>query len=103
MTPAQRLSIAKRFCAKEFGDKGAPFHCAIHRPGKLNDDRHFHMHITFSDRPAQQIIDPETNQLVWDFEYRGTKKYKNRTTAEAFIPTALMIDRHAPNRAFRLR
>ena len=59
MTAEQRLEIARNFCEQQFNQKGAPFHCAIHRPTKSNDERHFHMHITFHDRPAAKAIDPD--------------------------------------------
>ncbi len=80
MTPAQRLEIAQRFCDQQFSQKGAPFHCAIHKPTKSNDERHYHMHITFHDRPATKMIDPSTGMEAWDFSIVQTTKKANRVT-----------------------
>jgi hypothetical protein len=78
MTPEQRLEIAHRFCDEQFAQKGAPYHCAIHRPTKSNDERHYHMHITFHDRPAAKIIDPATGKEIWDFEFIERKRDSSR-------------------------
>ncbi|WP_294535817.1 MobA/MobL family protein [uncultured Rhodoblastus sp.] len=78
MTPLQRLEIAQQFCDQQFAKKGAPFHCAIHRPTKSNDERHYHMHITFHDRPASKMIDPSTGLEAWDFEIIERKRDSSR-------------------------
>jgi len=78
MTADQRLTIAKRFCEEELASKGARYHAAIHAPTKDNDERNFHLHITFYDRPAEMVTHPITGQKVWDFEIVEQRRRSNR-------------------------
>lgn len=77
ITPAQRLAVAKKYCA-EFDRLGLPYWAVIHAPDKHNDRRNFHIHIALSERPAKRMIDPATGKEVWDFEiieiYRTPKR-----------------------------
>lgn len=68
MSPAQRLALAKEFCAP-YGDKALPYWAVIHAPNAHNDSRNFHLHVNLYDRPAARIQNPETGNSVWDFEY----------------------------------
>jgi hypothetical protein len=78
MTPIQRRQIAQEFCDKEFHQKEIRFHCAVHSPTKANDERNFHMHITFHDRPTSKMVDQSTGAMVWDFEIIEKKRDSSR-------------------------
>ncbi|QRM34957.1 MobA/MobL family protein [Microvirga sp. VF16] len=75
ITPAQRLKLAKEYCA-EFDRLGLPYWAVIHAPDKHNDRRNFHIHIALSERPAKRMIHPTTGKEVWDFEVIET--YQNK-------------------------
>ncbi len=75
ITPAQRLKLAKEYCA-EFDRLGLPYWAVIHAPDKHNDRRNFHIHIALSERPAKRMIHPATGKEVWDFEIVET--YQNK-------------------------
>jgi hypothetical protein len=74
-----RQEIVKQFCSW-FEDNGVPYWAAIHAPGKDNDDRNFHAHVVYADRPAKQMVDPETGKLAWDFAITKTYKTSSRNT-----------------------
>jgi hypothetical protein len=75
ITPAQRLKLAKEYCA-EFDRMGLPYWAVIHAPDKHNDRRNFHIHIALSERPAKRMAHPATGKPVWDFEIIET--YQNK-------------------------
>jgi hypothetical protein len=75
ITPAQRLALAKEYCA-EFDGLGLPYWAVIHAPDRHNDRRNYHIHIALSERPAKQMRHPATGKVVWDFEVAET--YKNQ-------------------------
>jgi hypothetical protein len=79
ITPAQRLAVAKQYCA-EFERLGLPYWAVIHAPDKHNDRRNFHIHIVLSERPAKRMIDPATGKEVWDFEIVETYRTSKRQT-----------------------
>lgn len=56
-----RLAITDAFCA-DLASFGFMYVAAIHAPDHHNDNRNFHLHIAFHDRPAKLISDR------WDFE-----------------------------------
>ncbi len=62
-TPADRLNVVREFCS-EFEARGLPFWASLHAPTAKNDDRNYHVHIAFSDRPAAKLADGR-----WDFEH----------------------------------
>ncbi|WP_114944371.1 MobA/MobL family protein [Microvirga calopogonii] len=77
ITPAQRLKLAKEYCA-EFDRLGLPYWAVIHAPDKHNDRRNFHIHIALSERPAGRMVNPTTGKEVWDFEIVETYRSKCR-------------------------
>jgi hypothetical protein len=75
ITPAQRLKLAKEYCA-EFDRLGLPYWAVIHAPVKHNDRRNFHIHIALSERPVKKMLHPDTGKTVWDFEI--VEKYRSK-------------------------
>lgn len=76
LDPRQREALARDFC-QTLEDEGMPYWCVVHAPDKKNDRRNHHMHIAYSDRPAQQ-----TESGLWDFEIVERMKGKNRVVRE---------------------
>ena len=89
-TAAARLEILQQF-TKFFEDRSLPYHAAIHAPGKKNDDRNFHAHIVFTERPAKKIPHPETGETTWDFAIAltTTDQHRNTRTKHPFRQTRL--------------
>jgi len=85
-----RLALLKTFCDSQFrnlkADDGSrtdvPFWAVVHKPEATSDDRNYHAHIVFSERPAKLIPHPETHEPTWDFAYCEKKKDKFRKTRE---------------------
>ncbi len=83
-----RIALLKSFCDSQFrnlkADDGAsvdvPFWAVVHKPEATSDDRNYHAHIVFSERPARQIQDPKTGDPVWDFAYSETIRDSKRTS-----------------------
>ena len=73
-----RLRIVRDFCRK-LEEKGFPFWAVIHAPGKTNDERNYHVHVSYYDRPAKRIAHPETGKPVWDFTVSVPVRQANRT------------------------
>lgn len=67
-----RCLIARDFC-QSFEDRKLPYWATIHAPGKRNDDRNFHLHITYYDRPCGR-----DSSGAWDFSILQKKKKKSR-------------------------
>ncbi len=70
-----RLEIMKSFAEKELVSKNLGFWGVVHAPDKHNDNRNFHGHFVFTDRPVRQYEDG-----TWDFMVVETHK-----TARGFI------------------
>lgn len=75
---ATRFDIVRRFTQEAFEKKGIPYWAAIHVPTYKNDDRNYHAHIVFTDRPAKKIINPETGQEEWDFAIATKERDSSR-------------------------
>lgn len=73
-----RAEIVRRFTQTAFAQNGIPYWAAIHRPTGKNDDRNYHAHIVFTDRPAKKMINPETGELVWDFTITTRERDSSR-------------------------
>ncbi len=78
LTPEQRLQVARAFCA-EFEHMRLPYWAVIHAPDRHNDDRNFHVHVALSERPAERMLNPATDEWCWDFEIRVETRDKKRT------------------------
>lgn len=61
---ASRLRITARFC-EELRSIGVMYTAAIHAPDHHNDERNYHLHIAYHDRPAKRLSDGR-----WDFEVK---------------------------------
>lgn len=75
---AIRLEIVRRFTWDAFEQNGIPYWAAIHRPTGKNDDRNYHAHIVFTDRPARKMINPQTGEQVWDFTITTQERDSSR-------------------------
>ena len=75
----ERVEIVRNFTNK-LAEKGLPFWAVIHAPDHNNDQRNFHVHIIYYDRPAGRMRDPKNPAApeVWDFEIEDEKVYKSR-------------------------
>lgn len=91
-----RLQLVRRLCDRLFrnleitDDEGiakmvdVPFWSVVHKPEATSDDRNYHAHIVYSERPASLIANPQTGELVWDFAYSETKRDTHRKTRTRF-------------------
>ena len=61
-----------------------PFWSVVHKPEATSDDRNYHAHIVFWERPASIITDPASGQRVWDFACSETKRDAHRKTRTRF-------------------
>ncbi|MDG6093736.1 MobA/MobL family protein [Acetobacter sp. AN02] len=75
---AIRAEIVRRFTRDAFEQNGIPYWAAIHRPTGKNDDRNYHAHIVFTDRPARKMTNPETGEQVWDFTITTRERDSSR-------------------------
>lgn len=73
-SPAMRMEMVREFCRQQFEARGLPFWAALHVPGKKNDARNYHVHIVFSERPAQRMLDELDGVEKWDFSIVRTKR-----------------------------
>ncbi|WP_137680565.1 MobA/MobL family protein [Aurantiacibacter suaedae] len=95
LSPAQNFALLKDF-AKEFEKRAMPFVAVMHAPDHHNDDRNWHFHLAYSDRPARRITPYDIDRLAregfdvaglapgqWDFTVRVPTpgRTDGRTTA----------------------
>jgi hypothetical protein len=83
LTAAQRYEALTDYCRKTFEDKGLRYFAVIHKPDAGGDQRNFHAHIVFYDRPAKRVwemlgkTEPENrDDLAWDFSLKALDKNK---------------------------
>ena len=69
----KRAALTRDFCAEVFETRALPYWTVLHAPSRKNDERNFHLHIAYFDRPAGTNSDGE-----WDFAIYKTKLYKHR-------------------------
>ena len=67
-----RARLAQDFC-HVFEEMGLPYWATIHEPGKRNDDKNFHLHITYFDRPSGRREDG-----TWAHAHTETRRKKSR-------------------------
>lgn len=75
LTVQERSSILREF-SKEFEDRKLPYVAVMHEPDHTNDDRNWHFHLIYYDRPISKMPDGR-----WDFtvsEEYVDKKYNRR-------------------------
>jgi hypothetical protein len=67
----QRHTLLRDF-AKLFGERGLPYFGALHEPDEGTDERNYHAHLVYTDRPAKPV-----EGTTWDFEERETRQKKD--------------------------
>jgi hypothetical protein len=72
LTGEQRLRILEAF-ARRFEERGLPHYGVIHKPDENNDDRNYHAHFAYYDRPSRKLANGQ-----WDFEDPDTRQNKDR-------------------------
>jgi hypothetical protein len=72
LTGEQRLRILQDF-ARKFQERGLPHYGVIHKPDENNDDRNYHAHFAYYDRPSRKL-----DNGTWDFEDADTRQNKDR-------------------------
>jgi hypothetical protein len=93
LSAAERFSILREF-AKEFEKKKLPFVAVMHAPDHSNDEKNWHFHLIYYDRPCRRITQDDIKQLAaegyqsrhltpgdWDFAVVTPKK--GRTNGKA--------------------
>lgn len=73
-----RSAILAEF-AHEFERRKLPYVAVMHAPDHANDDRNWHFHLIYYDRPIEKMADGR-----WDFEVEETYKRDNRMTRTHF-------------------
>ena len=73
-----RSAILAEF-AHEFEQRKLPYVAVMHAPDHANDDRNWHFHLIYYDRPIEKMADGR-----WDFEVEETFKRSNRMTRSNF-------------------
>lgn len=68
----ERCLAVRDFC-QSLEERGLPYWAAIHAPGKRNDKRNYHLHITYFDRPSGQ-----DEQGRWAHTVTETRRKKSR-------------------------
>jgi len=107
---AARVRIAYQICAK-LKSIGVMFTAAIHQPDEHNDDKNWHFHIVFHDRPAAILVDElgnprvddKGNELGWDFAYavgRSRPRYPERKNKIRLISAMTDSRRNDPEKNF---
>ncbi|MFZ5667806.1 MAG: MobA/MobL family protein [Pseudomonadota bacterium] len=79
LTPDERFSIVREF-ARSFEDRKLPFVAVMHAPDHLNDEKNWHFHLDYYDRPCRRIDANDIDELsrrgfstdrlepgMWDF------------------------------------
>lgn len=87
LTADERLTLLKKFCDAQFRNLKAndgsyvhvPFWAVVHKPEATSDDRNYHAHIVFSERPARLIEHPQTGEQTWDFACAVSQRDSKRT------------------------
>lgn len=54
LAASDREKLVAKFCKRHFVRNGLPFVAAIHRPDPDGDERNYHMHIIYSNRPMER-------------------------------------------------
>ena len=70
LDPLSRSQIARDFCELTFEQHAFPYWAVIHAPTEKNDQRNYHMHIAYLDRPCGISSSDQ-----WDFSIVELKKY----------------------------
>lgn len=72
LSAADRCSAAQIFC-QSLEERGLPYWAVIHAPGKRNDKRNYHLHVTYFDRPSGRNSDG-----TWAHTVTEIKRKKSR-------------------------
>jgi len=63
LTPQQNFAILREFAA-EFEKRGLPYVAVMHAPDEHNDEKNWHFHLAYTDRPARRISAADIRQLA---------------------------------------
>jgi len=79
-----RVRILKGF-AEEFEKRKLPYIAVIHAPDHTNDDRNWHFHLVYHDRPVKRFTG-DTNDHMWDLpEDAGSKKARQHEILKSTV------------------
>lgn len=67
LNPAQNFALLSDF-TMEFERRKLPFLAVMHAPDHQNDDRNWHFHLAYVDRPARRITQADIDRLAKDFD-----------------------------------
>lgn len=90
LTINQRAAILNEFC-EVFREKKLPFCAVMHQPDHNNDERNWHFHLDYYDRPVSKI------NGAWDFtlqEKEGSKNNPNRLRSCEQLKDPEIIKKH---------
>lgn len=76
LTPAQRAAALRDFCERALGAQNLPYWAVVHRPDPHGDERNFHAHVLFYDRPGERGPDGR-----WRFRGKARERYPWGTEA----------------------
>ncbi|MBS7671541.1 MobA/MobL family protein [Croceicoccus gelatinilyticus] len=79
-----RVRILKGF-TEEFERRNLPFIAVMHAPDHTNDDRNWHFHLVYHDRPAKRFTAQPEDHLQEPNEKAGPKKQRQHEIAEQAI------------------
>lgn len=96
LSAKERARITAKF-TKIFIDKKLPFWTSLHSPTKKNDQRNYHLHLSYYDRPSTKKENQE-----WDFMKTEVIKDKNRVTRTTY-PERQDKDRTAQGKEWILK
>lgn len=68
MSAAERRQCLKAFCEEAFGARGLPYWAVVHVPDEGGDERNFHGHVVYHDRPGRRGADGG-----WEFDARKAR------------------------------
>lgn len=76
MKPSQRRFALQEFCDKAFAERKLPYWAVVHVPDAAGDERNFHGHILYYDRPGERQEDGS-----WRFGGKGRMRFPWGTEA----------------------
>lgn len=63
LTPDERFAIVREF-AQKFEERKLPFVAVMHAPDHLNDEKNWHFHLDYYDRPCRRIDARDISELA---------------------------------------
>lgn len=72
LSPEARRRVLAAF-TEEFATRGLPYHAVAHRPDKRGDQRNFHAHLVYHDRPVERVAPYD-----WSFAAKKDRQVSDR-------------------------